>query len=124
MPDGHPCPRPWRGSRRHTSAAPAEDRNTATYSYSLSLENRLPRLRGLWWPSPSLAPYDVHSVADQYVFVTETGVEYHVDFELDSNPYTNKNPGKPQLFWDFVLTGIFVLSSPHSERLNYAVHLL
>ena len=33
------------------------------------------------------SPYDVHSVGDQYVFVTDTGIEYHVDFELDSNPY-------------------------------------
>lgn len=35
----------------------------------------------------SRAPYDVHSEAKQYVFVTEHGIEYHVDFELDSNPY-------------------------------------
>ena len=35
----------------------------------------------------SRSPYDVHSVGDQYVFVTDTGIEYHVDFELDSNPY-------------------------------------
>lgn len=35
----------------------------------------------------SHSPYDVHSVGDQYVFVTDTGIEYHVDFELDSNPY-------------------------------------
>ena len=33
------------------------------------------------------APYDVHSEDKQYVFVTDTGIEYHVDFELDSNPY-------------------------------------
>ena len=33
------------------------------------------------------SPYDVHSVGDQYVFVTDAGIEYHVDFELDSNPY-------------------------------------
>lgn len=35
----------------------------------------------------SRSPYDVHAVGDQYVFVTDTGIEYHVDFELDSNPY-------------------------------------
>lgn len=35
----------------------------------------------------SRSPYDVHSDNDQYVFVTDTGIEYHVDFELDSNPY-------------------------------------
>ena len=35
----------------------------------------------------SHSPYDVHNVADQYVFVTDAGIEYHVDFELDSNPY-------------------------------------
>ena len=35
----------------------------------------------------SHSPYDVHSYADEYVFVTDTGIEYHVDFELDSNPY-------------------------------------
>ena len=33
------------------------------------------------------SPYDVHSVGDQYVFVTDTDIEYHVDFEQDSNPY-------------------------------------
>lgn len=33
------------------------------------------------------SPYDVYSEDDQYVFVTESGIEYHVDFELDSNPY-------------------------------------
>ena len=35
----------------------------------------------------SRSPYDVHSDNDQYVFVTDAGIEYHVDFELDSNPY-------------------------------------
>ena len=35
----------------------------------------------------SHSPYDVHYDARQYVFVTDTGIEYHVDFELDSNPY-------------------------------------
>ncbi len=35
----------------------------------------------------SRSPYDVHSNNDQYVFVTDAGIEYHVDFELDSNPY-------------------------------------
>ena len=33
------------------------------------------------------SPYDVYSDNDQYVFVTDAGIEYHVDFELDSNPY-------------------------------------
>ena len=35
----------------------------------------------------SRSPYDVYSDNDQYVFVTDAGIEYHVDFELDSNPY-------------------------------------
>ena len=33
------------------------------------------------------SPYDVHYEHEQYVFVTDNGIEYHVDFELDSNPY-------------------------------------
>lgn len=33
------------------------------------------------------SPYDVYSEGEQFVFITDNGIEYHVDFELDSNPY-------------------------------------
>lgn len=33
------------------------------------------------------APYDVHYYDGQYLFITDNNIEYHVDFELDSNPY-------------------------------------
>jgi hypothetical protein len=33
------------------------------------------------------SPYDVYCEGNDYVFVTDTGIEYHVDFELDSNPF-------------------------------------
>ena len=33
------------------------------------------------------SPYDVHSENDQFIFVTDEGIEYFVDFEQDTNPY-------------------------------------
>ena len=33
------------------------------------------------------SPYDVYSEGEQFVFITDNGIEYHVDFELDDNPY-------------------------------------
>lgn len=52
------------------------------------------------------SPYDVYAEDDQYVFVTESGIEYHVDFELDSNPYFTAywfnlaNPGQMKSYGD------------------------
>ena len=50
----------------------------------------------------SRSPYDVHSLGDQYLFVTDTGIEYHVEFELDSNPYFTA-------YW-------FILANPGQQK--------
>ncbi len=33
------------------------------------------------------SPYDVHFENGQYIFVSDIGIEYHVDFDLDNNPF-------------------------------------